>query len=256
MRASAWRSGGADMASGTSYNGWPANSDPNVIGVEPFGDKVGLPFPGGVKAGDVATVMAYVATQFHYRVEPVVEGWDWGWSFRANVNNPSQLSCHASGTALDINAPQHPNGASGTFTDAQEGEIYAILNEVQGAVDWLHGSDEMHFEIAVGASTLAAIAASLPSGGGTPPTPEPEPQPEQEDDMALQLLTIAGGDGRVFAASPNGRRFYYVDSPDALVAGQLAGTYSQDIREIDQGQMYHVKWACIEQQDYVPGQEL
>ena len=151
------------MASGTSYNGWPANSDKAAIGVEPFGDAVGLPFPGGVKGGDVTTVMAYVATEFHYRVEAVVEGWDWAYTWKTNANNPSQLSCHASGTALDINAPLHPNGSGGTFTDAQVGEIYAILNEVQGAVDWLEGYDEMHFEIAVSASTLARIAASLPA---------------------------------------------------------------------------------------------
>ena len=34
----------------------------------------------------------------------------WGYEFRANVNNPSQLSCHASGTAIDYNANRHPNG--------------------------------------------------------------------------------------------------------------------------------------------------
>jgi len=153
------------MASGTSYNGWPASDDKASIGVVPFGDAVGLPFPGGVKAGDVATVLGYVAIEFHYRVEPVIEGWDWGHAFKANVNNPSQLSCHASGTALDINAPAHPNGSSHTFTDEQVGEIYAILNEVQGAVDWLEGYDEMHFEICVGANALAEIAAELPALG-------------------------------------------------------------------------------------------
>lgn len=155
------------MASGTSYNGWPGNSDPKAIDVVKFGDAQGLPFPGGVKAGDVFTVLGYVAVQFNARVEPIVSGWDWGYSWKQNVNNPSQLSCHASGTAIDLNAPDHPNGSSGTFTNAQVGQIYAILNEVQGAVDWLEGYDEMHFEISVNASTLARVAASLP--GTTPP---------------------------------------------------------------------------------------
>jgi hypothetical protein len=86
------------------------------------------------------------------------------------VNNPSQLSCHASGTAIDWNAPDHPNGSSNTFSDQQEGVIYTILNEVQGAVSWLYGYDEMHFEICVDPGDLAAVAASLP--GGTPPPPE------------------------------------------------------------------------------------
>jgi len=153
----------------TSYNGWPASPDKNEIGVETFGDAAGFPFPGGVKACDVATVLGYVATQLHTRVEPCVSGWCWGYTYKANVNNPSQLSCHASGTAIDWNAPDHPNGSSHTFTDDQVGTIYTILDEVAGAVSWLQGYDEMHFEICVGAGDLAAVAASLPGGGGVPP---------------------------------------------------------------------------------------
>ena len=173
----------------TSYNGWPASPSQSEIGVVKFGDAQGFPFPGGVKSGDVFTVLGYVMTQLHERVEPCTSGWCWGYSYKQNVNNPSQLSCHASGTACDWNAPLHPNGSSGTFTQNQRGTIYAILDEVQGAVDWLEGYDEMHFEIAVNASTLARIAASLPSGGGNPP-------PDQGDwfDMATEddLRRIVG----------------------------------------------------------------
>lgn len=166
------------MASGYSYNGWPANDDPNAINIQKFGDKYGLPFPGGVKGGDVAAVLGYVASQFHYRVEEVISGWDWGYSYRANVNNPSSLSCHASGTALDINAPLHGNGsvASDSFTNAQITEIYRILDEVQGAVNWLDSNDPMHFEIAVNSSDLARVAATLPTGS----TPE---MPLSKDDL-------------------------------------------------------------------------
>ena len=170
------------MSSGTSYNGWPASDDRASIGVVPSDM-----FPGGVKAGDVATVLGYVMRQLDARVEPIVDGHCWGYTYKANVNNPSQLSCHASGTAGDFNAPAHPNGSSGTFSDEQRGVIYQILDECQGAVSWLEGYDEMHFEICVGASTLAAVAASL--GGSTPP-------PSQGDwfDMASEddLRRIVG----------------------------------------------------------------
>src|SRR4029077_20461980 len=88
----------------------------------------------------------------------------------------------ASGTAIDWIAPSHPNGQGGTFTNSQVGTIYAILDEVQGGVDWLEGYDEMHFEIAVSANTLAGIAASLP-GGGAPIPPEP---PKDWFDMATE----------------------------------------------------------------------
>lgn len=161
------------MGSGTSYNGWPANSDKNAIGVQQFGDAKGFPFPGGVKGGDVFTVLGYVATQLHNRVEACVSGWCWGYTYKANANNPSQLSCHASGTAIDFNAPNHPNGSGGTFNSSQRGTIYAILDEVEGGVDWLEGYDEMHFEIAVSSSTLAGIASRLGGSSGPSPTPPP-----------------------------------------------------------------------------------
>ena len=166
------------MSGGYSYNGWPANSDPNAINVVPFGDAYGLPFPGGVRDGDVKTVLGYVGVQLHERVEPCVYGWDWGYSYRANVNNPSSLSCHASGTAIDYNAPNHPNGASGTFTNAQVATIRDILVEVGGAVQWggdyTGTTDEMHFEIIVDADYLHSVALTLPATGPAPIPPDPE----------------------------------------------------------------------------------
>jgi hypothetical protein len=153
-----------------------------------------------VKSGDVATVLGYVATQLHTRVEPCINGWCWGYTYKANVNNPSQLSCHASGTAIDWNAPDHPNGSSGTFTQAQRGTIYAILDEVQGSVSWLEGYDEMHFEICVDAGDLARVAAVL--GDAAPPQPEGDWfDMATEDDLRrivgeeldARLTAIAGG---------------------------------------------------------------
>jgi len=152
-----------------SYNGWPASPDKKAINIVTFGDAYGVPFPGGVRDGDVKTVLGYVCIQLHQRVEACISGWDWGYQYRANVNNPNTLSCHASGTAIDYNAPLHPNGASGTFTAEQRATIYDILAEVQGAVQWggdyTGTKDEMHFEIIVDAATLARVAAQLPSDG-------------------------------------------------------------------------------------------
>jgi hypothetical protein len=155
----------------TSYNGWPASDDKASIGV--VSSDV---FPGGAKAGDVTTVLGYVARQLDARVEPCIDGWNWGYTYKANTSNPAQLSCHASGTAIDWNAPDHGYGASGTFSDQQVATIYQILTEVQGTVAWLEGYDEMHFEICVDANTLAYVAAILgdaaPPTGSTPPPTE------------------------------------------------------------------------------------
>jgi len=177
----------------TSYNGWPASPDKNAINIVPFGDKYGVPFPGGVRDGDVKTVLGYVASQLHYRVEACISGWDWGYSYRANVNNPSVLSCHASGTAIDYNAPLHPNGARNTFTSTQKATIYDILAEVSGSVQWggdYAGTvDEMHFEIIVNSSTLAKVAATLP----TNPNPNP-PIPPEDFPVSLEVMRAGGID--------------------------------------------------------------
>lgn len=192
------------MAGGYSYNGWPASDDPAAIDVQDFGDAQGFPFPGGVRGGDVFTVLGYVATQLHARVEPCISGWCWGWDYRPNVNNPSTLSCHSSATAIDWNAPDHSNGARNTFSSAQVGVIREILNEVQGSIQWggdYTGTvDEMHFEVIVDAGTLARVAASLPAGGGRP-DPQPEPQPEIEDDDMYSLYQV-DGDMTVYIAAP------------------------------------------------------
>jgi hypothetical protein len=123
-----------------------------------------------MKSGDVDTVMGYVFHALHTRVEAAVPGYCWGWSYRANVNNPNQLSNHSSATAGDYNAPYHPNGTStgpnggGGWTGAQYSEIHRILDEVENSVEWLSGNDPMHFDIKVSASVLAGVANRLREG--------------------------------------------------------------------------------------------
>lgn len=171
-----------------SYNGWPASKSPaNFGGLEKI-VVAGESFMPGVRAGDVATVLRYVAEQMHRRVEPIIAaGWhdadDWGYSYRPNRNNPRVLSCHSSGTAIDYNATRHPNGRRGTFSKAQVAGIRAILGEVEKSVRWggdFTGTpDEMHFEIIANATTLARVAARL---NGYKPSPAPIP-PELEDEL-------------------------------------------------------------------------
>lgn len=147
------------MSAGHSYNGWPANSDPAAIGVDKGFDVAGVTFPGGVKGGDVATVLGYVFGRLDAEVEPAVPGWCWGWTYKANVNNPSQLSNHSSATAGDYNAPFHPNGGYYTgWTSTQIDAITAILADVDAVVTWLGSTDPMHFDINCDAARLAEVA--------------------------------------------------------------------------------------------------
>jgi peptidoglycan hydrolase-like protein with peptidoglycan-binding domain len=158
----------------TSYNGWLASPNPADFGGLAKLVVAGESFAPGVRFGDVHTVLQYVAEQLHARVEPVVRSdWhqadDWGYAYRANVNNPSQLSCHASGTAIDYNATRHPNGRANTFTAQQYAEIDKILREVDGVVRQLRGRDEMHFEVCAGLAPVNRVAVRLRK----PPPPPP-----------------------------------------------------------------------------------
>lgn len=152
-----------------SYNGWLASANPRD-----FGGLDNRPIAGtnvklapGVRAGDVAVVLHYVAEQLNRRVEQAITPGCWGYNYRANVNNPNQLSTHASGTSFDYNAPKHPNGKKNTFTATQFAEIDEILREVDNVVVQLRGYDEMHFEIKGNAAKVAAVARKL--RGGTSP---------------------------------------------------------------------------------------
>lgn len=149
-----------------SYNGWVAHPDlplrPLVVAGEAF-------VPGVLDDPDVWTVLNYVATQMHERVEPIVrDDWhqmdDWGFSYRQTTNDNS-LSCHASGTAIDYNATRHPFNvpASANFSPAQIAEIHRIRDEAGCVVwggDW-RTADAMHWEISGTRAEVAAAAERI-----------------------------------------------------------------------------------------------
>jgi len=151
-----------------SQNGWPASSNRRDIAVEAF-EINGVSFPGGVKAGDVTTVFAYVVEQFHANVEPLVLGWCWGWAWK-NVAGGDDISNHASGTAVDINAPDHGLGKENTFDGRQEAAIRTIVHACAGIVRWggdYDGrKDEMHFEIVGDETDVASLATAIRNNGG------------------------------------------------------------------------------------------
>lgn len=151
-----------------SQNGWTAN-DRTLIESRTV--------PGGslpVRKGPAGDLLVYVATQFHGRVEHLVWPGCWGYAERQIIGG-TELSNHASGTAIDLNAPQHPLSAVGTFTTHQVGAIRQILSECSGVIRWggdyVGRKDEMHFEIdarpdddavAVAAAKLATAKKGRP----------------------------------------------------------------------------------------------
>ncbi|GAA2605491.1 M15 family metallopeptidase [Paractinoplanes durhamensis] len=148
-----------------SQNGWVAGTVRKLGGLDTSpvpGTTIRL--PQGVRRGDVATVLLHVAGQFHRTVEPLHAGQCWGYAYR-RIRGSTVFSNHASGTAIDLNAPAHPMGAEGTFTPKQVVAIRRILAFCNGTVRWggdYHGrTDEMHFEIVGNASDVAPIAKKI-----------------------------------------------------------------------------------------------
>jgi hypothetical protein len=175
-----------------SQNGWTAN-DRGVIG--------SYSLPGGkvaVRAGDVSVVLLWVANRFHEQVERLEWPGNWGYAERPIRGSATVLSNHASGTAIDLNAPRHPLGVRGTFAPSQVAAIHRILALCGGVVRWggdYSGRvDEMHFEINAGAAAVRAVADRI-RGAASPPPPPPPPtsRPREDDDMYIKYQAVKDG---------------------------------------------------------------
>jgi len=161
----------------TSQNGWPAGTPEQLGGLDTSpvpGTRVRL--PRGVRRGDVATVLHYVAGQFDRTVEPLRRGWNWGYRYRY-IGGSDTLSNHASGTAIDLNAPEHPTGRRGTFAATQLRNLRRILAFCDGVVRWggdySGRPDEMHFEIVRNRNAVARLAKKIRAGQAARPVAPP-----------------------------------------------------------------------------------
>jgi hypothetical protein len=113
-------------------------------------------------------VLAHTALWYHERVERLDLGqWDeWGYALRPIVGGTSGYSNHASGTAMDLNAVQHPLGvaASRTFTTAQLTRIrrrLRFLRVLRWGGDYRTRPDAMHWEINASPDAVRRRAAVL-----------------------------------------------------------------------------------------------
>lgn len=153
----------------TSQNGWPASTNKTAIGiVDAVCPNSDVNFPQGVKSGDVKTVLMYVADQFNKTVEPLVAGHCWGYDYK-KIEGSLTVSNHASGTAIDLNAPAHPMGRAGTFNTAKVAAIRNIIRYCEGVVRWggdySGRKDEMHFEINTDSAGVSRLAHKISQAG-------------------------------------------------------------------------------------------
>src|SRR5690606_27065942 len=130
---------------------------------------------GSVRSGDVWTVLNEVARRFNNEVEKINPAESWGYAPRPIRGSSTTLSNHASGTAVDFNAPRHPLGAVNTFSAAQRTAIRRIMSDLGGVVRWggdyTGRKDEMHFEINASAAAVKKVSDKIRSNTGiTQPT--------------------------------------------------------------------------------------
>ena len=145
----------------TSQNGYSANDRTKIHSVS---------VPGGslaVRIGPTGDLLQWVAHNFHTFIEPLVWPGCWGYAERTIIGDPTQLSNHASGTAIDLNAPAHPLGTnpSSNYTREQIADIHTILAACDGCVRWggdyTGRKDGMHFEIVSTVGHCASVLTQL-----------------------------------------------------------------------------------------------
>lgn len=129
-----------------------------------------------LKPGDVGFVLAYFAVWYHERVDNINIGiWDeWGWASRP-IRGDSDISNHASGTAIDLNATKHPLGVRGTLkflvgrgsrVELAEERIRRVLNRkfdntIRAGLNYTGRADEMHYEADEPYSSFFIVAKRL-----------------------------------------------------------------------------------------------
>lgn len=135
-----------------SQNGWPASSDRSVTNIQTFE----VPLSQGTLKiplrAEAAPRLIEMIKWWDANIEPVTLGKNlgtWGFAYRTIRGYTTTLSNHASGTAIDINAPLHPLGASGTVRADKVAAMRAKAAELglRWGGDYRGRKDEMHFEV-------------------------------------------------------------------------------------------------------------
>lgn len=150
-----------------SQNGWPAYPDTSRS------TRLTAAGQGWWCANaDVAVVFGEFIRRFDAEVEeitqPVLD--DWSHASRPVRGQTTVISNHASDTAIDINALQHPRGVRGTFKATKAVKVRAIKNSITDkagqpvlrlGMDYVKTPDDMHVEINASAARVKEAADKI-----------------------------------------------------------------------------------------------
>lgn len=149
----------------TSQNHWPA-----LDAGSPLLHTWELPGGGTrlrLRNGSAGFLLVHLALWFDKKLEDLDEPLldDWGYAYRPVRGYTSTLSNHASGTAMDLNATDHPLGVDHTFTAKEVSAIHKRLHLYRGCIRWggdySGRKDAMHFEINAPLSDCETVARRL-----------------------------------------------------------------------------------------------
>ena len=133
-----------NASGGTSQNGWPASATAAEIDLVTVSLPDGKSFTATRRAADALKEMALWWAD---HVEPIKT--IYGWNYRLIRGSTTTVSNHGSGTAIDINAADHPLGAEGTVSAVKRALITAKATSLglRWGGDYNGRKDEMHFEV-------------------------------------------------------------------------------------------------------------
>ena len=197
--------------------------------------------------GGVKEIFEHLILWFDTCIEDVDKGKDdWGYAYRPVRGQSSGFSNHASGTAIDLNALQHPRGKINTFNEAQRNAIRKQLRDVyKGVIRWggdydlrIAKRDDMHFEINASSDKVKAVVKTLnctETEQPVPVKPEPVRNPKPvEGEKVWQNTNNSKADNIGIAKTLNALGFN-AGYPDGI-----AGPYLRDgVRAYQSAQVYY-----------------
>lgn len=220
-----------------SQNGWSANDRSMIASYAIPGGKVAL------RKGDVSVVLIWCANYWHENVEPLRWPGNWGYAERPVRGSTTTLSNHASGTAIDLNAPLHPLGKRGTFSAAQVRAVRAMLGFCEGVVRWGEDyrsrPDGMHLEVNAGAADVRRVADKIRALQSVKVIAEAVRSPE-DDPMADVKLDLY--DTGVFRGTTMAETASLVASDAYVTCGSTWGFSQYEVTALRWDGLVLVQW--------------
>ncbi|TFV91417.1 M15 family metallopeptidase [Blastococcus sp. CT_GayMR16] len=161
----------------SSQNGFSAN-DRSQVETYLIGGKTKV----ALRKGAPGWLLQHLGNWFDANIRDIDPGIldDWGYAERP-IRGGTELSNHASGTALDVDATKWPLGVEPTkyLTKDEIAKLKAHLTLYEGAIRWggdyTGRKDPMHFEIDRDEAFCARIQAKLLAAPGYTPPSEEDP---------------------------------------------------------------------------------